>query len=80
MALTKTSTGVIADNSITEDQVNGWVEATMGTEEVQAKKDAIDAQIAEKVNPCGGTPVVASTMKMLIKVDTIAVLEYVPPS
>jgi len=51
MALTKTSTGVIADNSITEDQVNGWVEATMGTEEVQAKKDAIDAQIAEKVNP-----------------------------
>ena len=51
MALTKTSTGVIADNSITEDQVNGWVEAAMGTEEVQAKKDAIDAQIAEKVNP-----------------------------
>ena len=38
-------------DSITEDQVNGWVEAAMGAEEVQAKKDAIDAQIAEKVNP-----------------------------
>jgi len=36
---------------ITEEQVNGWVEAAMGEEEVQAKKDAIDAQIAEKVNP-----------------------------
>jgi hypothetical protein len=38
-------------DSITEEQVNGWVEAAMGAEEVQAKKDAIDAQIAEKVNP-----------------------------
>ena len=36
-------------DSITEEQVNGWVEAAMGSEEVQAKKDAIDAQIAEKV-------------------------------
>ena len=36
---------------ITEDMINGWVEAAMGSEEVQAKKDAIDAQIEEKVNP-----------------------------
>lgn len=36
---------------ITEDMINGWVEAAMGSEEVQAKKDAIDAQIAELVNP-----------------------------
>jgi hypothetical protein len=36
---------------ITEEQINGWVEAAMGEEEVQAKKDAIDAQIAELVNP-----------------------------
>jgi len=36
---------------ITEEQINGWVEAAMGAEEVQAKKDAIDAQIAEMVNP-----------------------------
>jgi hypothetical protein len=37
--------------NITEDMINGWVEAAMGSEEVQAKKDAIDAQISEKVNP-----------------------------
>ena len=36
---------------ITEADVNGWVEAAMGEDEVQAKKDAIDAQIAEMVNP-----------------------------
>ena len=36
---------------ITEDMINGWVEAAMGEEEVQAKKDAIDAQIEEKINP-----------------------------
>lgn len=38
-------------DSITEEQVNGWVEAAMGAEEVQAKKDAIDSQIAEQINP-----------------------------
>ena len=36
---------------ITEDMINGWVETAMGSEEVQAKKGVIDAQIAEKVNP-----------------------------
>ena len=36
---------------ITEDDINGWVETALGADEVQAKKDAIDAQIAEKVNP-----------------------------
>jgi hypothetical protein len=36
---------------ITEDMINGWVEAAMGEDEVQAKKDAIDGQITEKVNP-----------------------------
>jgi len=36
---------------ITEADVNGWVETAMGEDEVQAKKDAIDAQIAEIVNP-----------------------------
>ena len=36
---------------ITEADINGWVEAAMGEEEIQAKKDAIDAQIAEIVNP-----------------------------
>jgi len=36
---------------ITEADVNGWVETAMGEDEVQDKKDAIDAQIAEIVNP-----------------------------
>jgi len=36
---------------ITEEQINGWVETAMGEEDVQAKKDSIDAQIAELVNP-----------------------------
>ena len=43
---------------ITETQVNGWVEAAMGADEVQAKKEAIDAQIAEQVN----TTVVTKTI------------------
>ena len=41
----------IAFADITEDMINGWVEAAMGEDEVQAKKDAIDAQIEEKINP-----------------------------
>ena len=31
--------------------VQGWVEAAMGEEEVQAKKDSLDSQIDELVNP-----------------------------
>ena len=48
-------------DSITEEQVNGWVEAAMGSEEVQAKKDTIDAQIAEKVNPSVVTKTIGAT-------------------
>jgi hypothetical protein len=40
-----------AFEDITEEQINGWIETAMGSEEVQAKKDAIDAQIEEKINP-----------------------------
>lgn len=46
-------------DSITEAQVNGWVEAAMGAEEVQAKKDAIDAQIAEQITPTVVTKTIA---------------------
>ena len=31
--------------------VQAWVEAAMGADQVQAYKDDIDAQIAEKINP-----------------------------
>ena len=46
---------------ITEDMINGWVEAAMGEEAVQAKKNAIDAQIAEKVNPTVVTKTIGAT-------------------
>jgi len=35
--------------------VQGWVEAAMGEDEVQAKKDSIDAQIASLVTPTSVT-------------------------
>ena len=34
---------------LTVSDVQGWVEAAMGEEEIQAKKDSIDATIAELV-------------------------------
>ena len=36
---------------LTTSDVQGWVEAAMGEDEVQAKKDNLDAQIEELVNP-----------------------------
>ena len=36
---------------LTTNDVQGWVEAAMGEEEVQAKKDGLDSQIVELVNP-----------------------------
>jgi len=36
---------------ITEEQVNGWVEAAIGEEEVAGLKANIDSQIEEKINP-----------------------------
>ena len=36
---------------LTASDVQGWVEAAMGEDEVQAKKDSLDAQINELVNP-----------------------------
>ena len=36
---------------LTVSDVQGWVEAAMGEEEVQAKKDSLNATIAELVTP-----------------------------
>ena len=36
---------------LTTSDVQGWVEAAMGEDEVQAKKDGLDAQIDELLNP-----------------------------
>ena len=41
----------IAFADLTVSDVQGWVEAAMGEEEIQAKKDGLDAQIAELVTP-----------------------------
>ena len=40
-----------AFTDLTVSDVQGWVEAAMGADEVQAKKDGLDAQIEELVNP-----------------------------
>ena len=36
---------------LTASDVQGWVEAAMGADEVQSKKDGLDAQIDELLNP-----------------------------
>ena len=36
---------------LTASDLQGWVEAAMGADEVQVKKDSLDAQINELVNP-----------------------------
>ena len=41
----------IAFADLTVSDVQGWVEAAIGEEEVQAKKDSLDATIAELVTP-----------------------------
>ena len=41
----------IAFADLTVSDVQGWVEAAMGADEVQAKKDILDAQIKELINP-----------------------------
>tara|TARA_Y100000996_G_scaffold371334_1_gene319519 strand:- start:415 stop:756 length:342 start_codon:yes stop_codon:yes gene_type:complete len=41
----------IAFADLTVSDVQGWVEAAMGEEEVQAKKDSLNATIAELVTP-----------------------------
>lgn len=38
-------------SDLTISDVQGWVEAAMGEDEVQSKKDGLDAQIAKLVTP-----------------------------
>ena len=40
--------------------VQGWVEAALGADEVTAKKASLDAQIAEKVTPTSVTKTIGS--------------------
>ena len=47
--------GFIDFDSVTSAEVQGWVESAMGEDEVQAKKDSIDAQIALIITPTSET-------------------------
>ena len=42
-------------DNVTSSQVQGWVEAAMGAEEVQNLKDGLDANIADQKNPTSVT-------------------------
>ena len=45
----------ISFDSVDSSTVEGWVEAAMGVDEVQALKDGLDAQIAELITPSSET-------------------------
>ena len=45
---------------LTVSDVQAWVEAAIGADQVQAYKDGIDAQIAEKINPSSVSRVIGS--------------------
>ena len=47
-----------ADLSVAD--VQAWVEAAMGADQVQEYKDSIDAQIAEQLNPSSVSKVIGS--------------------
>jgi hypothetical protein len=47
-------------DSVTADQVQGWVEGAMGEEEVQSLKDSLDANIAGQINPASETKTLVS--------------------
>ena len=49
-----------AFDSVTLSDVQGWVEAALGSDEVTALKASIDAQIAEKVTPTSESKVIGS--------------------
>jgi hypothetical protein len=40
---------------LTSSDVQGWVEAAMGEEEVQSLKDGLDSKIAGQINPTSVT-------------------------
>jgi hypothetical protein len=42
-------------SSLTNSDVQGWVEAALGADEVTAKKASLDAEIAEKITPTSVT-------------------------
>jgi len=49
-----------AFDSVSLSDVQGWVEAALGSDEVTALKASIDAQIAEKITPTSESKVIGS--------------------
>tara|TARA_Y100001938_G_scaffold138209_1_gene203348 strand:- start:5709 stop:6056 length:348 start_codon:yes stop_codon:yes gene_type:complete len=47
-------------SSLTLSDVQGWVEATIGSDEITKIKSSIDAQIAEKVTPTSVSKIIGS--------------------
>ena len=47
--------GFIPFDDLTNTITTGWVEDTMGEEQVQELKDSLDANIAEQINPTSET-------------------------
>ena len=47
-------------SSLSASDVQGWVEAAMGSDEVTSLKSGLDAQIAEKINPSSVTKTLSS--------------------
>ena len=45
---------------LTSSDVQGWVEAALGADEVTAMKASLDAQIAEKITPTSVTKTIGS--------------------
>jgi len=45
---------------LTSSDVQGWVEAALGADEVTALKEGLDAQIAEKITPTSVTKTIGS--------------------
>ena len=52
--------GFIDFDSVTSAEVQGWVEAAMGEEEVQSLKDSLDANIAGQITPTSVTKTLVS--------------------
>ena len=52
--------GFIDFDSVTSAEVQGWVESSMGEEEVQSLKDTLDGNIAGQITPTSVTKTLAA--------------------
>ena len=55
--------GFTAFDSVTHEDVIGWVETAIGAEEVASMKSRLDAQLAELATPSSVTRVIADTVE-----------------